>query len=379
MLEDNAADAELTQFTLRKGGLSFSLSRVDSKDAYVRELERRPPELILSDYSLPGFNGHDALTIARTKCPETPFIFVTGTMGEEVAIETLKSGATDYVLKTKLSRLNPAVVRALREADERAQHRRAEAELRESHQRLRALSIYLQTVREEERTKIAREVHDELGQALTSCKLDLAWIANKLPRELRPLQDKTRALTAHIDSTIQTVRRISTELRPGVLDHLGLVAALEWQANDFQNRTGIRCDVRNNLSAETALEQQLSTTLFRIFQETLTNIIRHAGATRVEVDLRVLDGRITLEVKDNGRGITKAEISNTKSMGLLGMRERASLMGGTFRVRRVPRSGGTKVSVTVPLEATQQLPETHEDIAGRRSRGSAPRAKADSR
>jgi nitrate/nitrite-specific signal transduction histidine kinase len=95
--------------------------------------------------------------------------------------------------------------------------------------------------------------------------------------------------------------------------------------------------------------------------------------------LRVLDGRITLEVKDNGRGITKAEISNTKSMGLLGMRERASLMGGTFRVRRVPRSGGTKVSVTVPLEATQQLPETHEDIAGRRSRGSAPRAKADSR
>lgn len=379
MLEDNAADAELTQFTLRKGGLSFSLSRVDSKDAYVRELERRPPELILSDYSLPGFNGHDALTIARTKCPETPFIFVTGTMGEEVAIETLKSGATDYVLKTKLSRLNPAVVRALREADERAQHRRAEAELRESHQRLRALSIYLQTVREEERTKIAREVHDELGQALTSCKLDLAWIANKLPRELRPLQDKTRALTAHIDSTIQTVRRISTELRPGVLDHLGLVAALEWQANDFQNRTGIRCDVRNNLSPETALEQQLSTTLFRIFQETLTNIIRHAGATRVEVDLRVLDGRITLEVKDNGRGITKAEISNTKSMGLLGMRERASLMGGTFRVRRVPRSGGTKVSVTVPLEATQQLPETHEDIAGRRSRGSAPRAKADSR
>jgi signal transduction histidine kinase len=300
-------------------------------------------------------------------------------MGEEVAIETLKSGATDYVLKTKLSRLNPAVVRALREADERAQHRRAEAELRESHQRLRALSIYLQTVREEERTKIAREVHVELGQALTSCKLDLAWIANKLPRELRPLQDKTRALTAHIDSTIQTVRRISTELRPGVLDHLGLVAALEWQANDFQNRTGIRCDVRNNLSAETALEQQLSTTLFRIFQETLTNIIRHAGATRVEVDLRVLDGRITLEVKDNGRGITKAEISNTKSMGLLGMRERASLMGGTFRVRRVPRSGGTKVSVTVPLEATQQLPETHEDIAGRRSRGSAPRAKADSR
>ena len=197
-------------------------------------------------------------------------------MGEEVAIETLKSGATDYVLKTRLSRLMPAVNRALREAEERAQHRRAEEQLRESHEQLRALSVYLQSVREEERTRIAREVHDELGQALTSCKLDLSWIANKLPKDLKALQEKTRALTAHIDSTIQTVRRISTELRPGVLDHLGLVAALEWQANEFQTKTGIKCEVRSNVR-EPQLDQNLSTTLFRIFQETLTNIIRHAG------------------------------------------------------------------------------------------------------
>ena len=128
------------------------------------------------------------------KCPEIPFIFVTGTMGEEVAIETLKSGATDYVLKTRLSRLMPAVLRALREAEQRTQHRKAEEQLRESHEQLRALSVYLQSVREEERTRIAREVHDELGQALTSCKLDLSWIANKLPPELKPLLDKARAL-----------------------------------------------------------------------------------------------------------------------------------------------------------------------------------------
>src|SRR5262249_49136453 len=199
------------------------------REEYLRELADRPPELILSDYSLPGFNGHDALNIAREQCPETPFIFVTGTMGEEVAIETLKSGATDYVLKTRLSRLMPAVNRALREAQERSEHRRAEEQLRQSHEQLRALSVYLQSVREEERTRIAREVHDELGQALTCCNLDLSWIVSKLPRELKPLVEKTRALTTHIDSTIQTVRRISAELRPGVLDHLGLVAALEWQ------------------------------------------------------------------------------------------------------------------------------------------------------
>src|SRR5438105_5544563 len=208
MLEDDSTDAELTRFALRKGGLNFSMSRVESRDEYIAELEQHPPTLILSDYPLPGFNGHAALEIAREKCPDTPFIFVTGTMGEEVAIETLKSGATDYVLKTRLSRLIPAVNRALREAQERAQHRRAEEQLRESHEQLRALSVYLQSVREEERTRIAREVHDELGQALTSCKLDLSWIAGRLPPECEGLREKGKGLTEHIDATMQMVRRI---------------------------------------------------------------------------------------------------------------------------------------------------------------------------
>src|SRR6266478_7866188 len=217
MLEDDNADAELTRFTLRKGGLHFSMSRVETKEEFVEALDQHHrPTLILSDYSLPGFDGQAALGIAREKSPDTPFIFVTGTMGEEVAIETLKSGATDYVLKTRLSRLVPAVHRALREAHERAQRRRAEEQLRQSHEQLRALSVYLQTVREEERTRIAREVHDELGQALTSCKLDVSWIASRLPRDMPVVIEKAKALSTHIDSTIRMVRRISTELRPGV-------------------------------------------------------------------------------------------------------------------------------------------------------------------
>jgi signal transduction histidine kinase len=381
MLEDDAADVELTKFALRKGGLSFSMARVETRPDYERELEQNPPTLILSDYSLPGFNGHAALEIARQRCPEIPFIFVTGTMGEEVAIETLKSGATDYVLKTRLSRLMPAVNRALREAEERAQHRQAEEQLRESHEQLRALSVHLQTVREEERTRIAREVHDELGQALTSCKLDLSWIANKLPRELRPLQKKAKALTAHIDATIQTVRRISEELRPSVLDHLGLAAALEWQGNDFQHRTGIKCDVQTNV-ADRLLDQALSTTLFRIFQETLTNIIRHAGATHVSVNLKETEEGVTLMVRDNGRGITRSEISNAKSLGLLGMRERAALLGGTFKIGRIPHGTGTQVTVLIPSPAlppqpTQEL--QHENPVSRRSRRSAPRTEANPR
>ena len=375
MLEDDGADAELTKFALRKGGLNFSLSRVEGREEYVCELERHRPSLILSDYSLPGFNGHDALEIALEKCPEIPFIFVTGTMGEEVAIETLKAGATDYVLKTRLSRLMPAVNRALREAQDRAEHRKAEEQLRRSHAQLRALSVYLQTVREEERTRIAREVHDELGQALTSCKLDLSWLAGRLHQHDKPLIEKTKALIAHIDTTIQTVRRISSELRPGVLDHLGLAAALEWQANEFQNRTGIKCELHADL-VETALDQDVNTTLFRIFQETLTNVIRHAGATQVTVYLKESGRCVNLDVKDNGRGIARTEITNTKSMGLLGMRERAALLGGIFKIGRLGRNKGTRVSVSIPLrKPTPEL--NHEDTSSRRSRGSAPRPEAD--
>jgi signal transduction histidine kinase len=380
MLEDDAADVELTRYALRKGGLSFSLAQVETQADYVRELAHHPPALILSDYSLPGFNGHEALAIACQSCPETPFIFVTGTMGEEVAIETLKSGATDYVLKTRLSRLMPAVNRALREAEERTQHRQAEEQLRESHEQLRALSVHLQSVREEE-TRIAREVHDELGQALTSCKLDLSWIAGKLPRELRDLQKKAKALSAHIDTTIQTVRRIAEELRPSVLDHLGLAAALEWQGHDFQHRTGIKCDVQTNL-ADRMLDQALSTALFRIFQETLTNIIRHAGATQVMVQLKETDSRVSLQVRDNGQGITRMEISNAKSLGLLGMRERAALLGGTFKIGRIPRGQGTQVTVVMPVPAPPPPPAPevdHENSVSRRSRRSPSRIEANPR
>jgi signal transduction histidine kinase len=380
MLEDDAADAELTKFALRKGGVHFSVSRVETKEEYLKELQGRPPALILSDYSLPGFNGHDALEIARECCPETPFIFVTGTMGEEVAIETLKSGATDYVLKTRLSRLVPAVNRAIRETQERIKHRRAEEQLRESHERLRQLSVYLQTVREEERTRIAREVHDELGQALTGCKLDLAWIASKLPKEkdLKPLQEKTRALVAHIDSTIKMVRRIATDLRPGILDHLGLAEALEWQANEFQTRTGIKCDVHASLR-DLNLDQDLNTAFFRIFQETLTNIIRHAGATQVTVHLKERDERIILEVKDNGRGISRDEISNTQSMGLLNMRERAGLLGGDFKISPGSGGKGTKVTVSIPIAQANGHYEEHENTFGGRSRRGPPRLEANPR
>ncbi len=348
LLEDNPPHAELVEHFLRESGLKFKVTRVETRDAYLDQLEHHPPDMILSDYALPAFDGYAALAIAKEKAPHIPFIFVTGTMGEEVAIETLKSGATDYVLKTRLARLAPAVQRALRESAERRERQRAEDKLRRSLEQLRALTTYLQYVREEERTRIAREVHDELGQALTGLKLDMSWLATKVTRSARPVQDKVKTMVDHIDETIHTVRRIATELRPGILDSLGLVAALEWQANDFQTRTGIPCHVTSTVD-DSQLSQQVATVFFRIYQEALTNIIRHAKASRVEVRLAAEDGALVLAVKDDGRGISEEEIANTRSIGLVGMRERAMLIGGEIALQGVPDKG-TTMTLRVPLD-----------------------------
>ncbi|HTL67396.1 MAG TPA: response regulator [Lacunisphaera sp.] len=370
LLEDDLADAELIRYALSQSGLTFTLERVESRDELVNRLRARAPDLILSDYRMPGFDGLEALGLARELAPDAPFIFVTGTLGEERAIETLKRGASDYVLKTRLPHLVPAVHRALREARERIDRKRAEGQLRDSHEQLRALSIYLQYVREEERTRIAREVHDELGQALSGLKLDLAWLAGRLPRGQRLLHDKIASMSGHIDATIQAVRRIATELRPGILDDLGLVAALEWQANEFQNRTGIQCHVTSTLH-DVQFDADLNTAFFRIFQETLTNVMRHANARKVEVGFTREEDEAVLTVHDDGRGIVPAEISDRRSIGLLGMEERAALLGGQVRFVGEPGQG-TTVTVRIPLaRPRRRSAHFHENPNRRRPRRSA--------
>ena len=346
LLEDNRRDAELIQHALRTGGPRFKVVHVDCKRAYLHRLDQRVPDLILSDFSLPTLDGYAALAIAQKKCPDVPFIFVSGTLGEETAIETLKKGATDYVLKVGLKRLVPSVQRALTEAKERTGRRRAQEQLRRSLKQLRTLSVHLQHVREEEQIRIAREVHDELGQSLTGLKLELTWLASRLPRRSKVLHDKARSMAAHIDETIRAVRRIATELRPGVLDTAGLLAALEWQANQFQAQTGILCEVKAKVK-EKLWDQDLNTAFFRIFQESLTNVIRHAKATKVEVRLAETDGHVVLQVTDNGRGISEMESHNMKSIGLLGIRERAGLLGGTLRIKGA-RGKGTTLTARIP-------------------------------
>ena len=223
----------------------------------------------------------------------------------------------------------------------------AEVDLRESEEQLRNLTAHLQSIREEERAVVAREIHDELGQALTAIKMDLSWLGKKIPEEYSSLLKKTKAMSALIDSTIQTVQRISTELRPGLLDDIGLLAAVEWQAEEFHKRTGVVCELSVR-SQDIILDQERSTAVFRIFQETLTNITRHAHASQVKVSLVKKDNTFELKVKDNGRGITEEKISNPKSLGLIGIQERVHSLNGEFNIRGIP-SKGTTLTVSIPL------------------------------
>src|SRR5208337_2478937 len=179
-LEDEPLDAELVKSALDGESISFDLFRVETRDDFISAVERGGFDIILADYSLPGFDGLSALAVARKRCPGIPFIFISGTMGEELAIETLKRGATDYVLKDRISRLATSVLRALEEATEKLERRKALKELKISHNQLRNLAAHLESAREEERTWIAREIHDELGQTLTALKMDLSVIDKKV-------------------------------------------------------------------------------------------------------------------------------------------------------------------------------------------------------
>jgi signal transduction histidine kinase len=219
-------------------------------------------------------------------------------------------------------------------------------------QQLQALSARLQVLREEERTHIAREIHDELGQQLTSLKIDVTQLNKAIDRDDRAaLAARTQALAALLDTMIQTVRRIATDLRPAVLDDFGLLAAIEWQVQEFQSRSGIACRFSSNVP-ELKLEAPVATALFRMFQEALTNIARHAQATHVEAVLAVEGARLTLEVSDNGLGITDRQRLGTGSLGLVGMRERVRQIGGEFQIQSAPGQG-TTITVRVPIAQEQ--------------------------
>ena len=226
------------------------------------------------------------------------------------------------------------------------ENKRAEAELLEKNEQLRNLSAHLQDIREDERANIAREIHDELGERLTGIRLDISWIENQVSSAGKPVSDKFPALIQMVDDTIKTIRKISTELRPSILDDFGLADALEWQATEFEKRTGISCKVKSFLK-ESITNKKIEITLFRIFQESLTNISRHAAAKNVWAQLSKQENMLELTITDDGVGMDLEKVKSKQTLGLMGMKERVLMVNGEYNINSTIGTG-TTITVSIP-------------------------------
>ena len=378
----------------------------------LRHLLHNDFAAILLDVKMPEMDGFETAELIRTRSRSrsTPILFLTAYKGDEHLFRGYDLGAVDFLFKPilpevlrskvavfvelarkadELAELNSSLekrvierTRQLMESNQEVRRakeelelrvaertaelqkaneqlnrsnedlRRIEEQLRHLNQRLRALSARLQFAREEEGTRIAREIHDELGSSLTSLKWDLEALDKALSEAHSQLRfpacrEKISAMMKVTDITINSVRRIASELRPSILDDLGLVEAVEWQVNHFQNRTGIVCNYRSSLQ-RARLNRDQSTAAFRILQEALTNILRHAQATKAEIVMEETAGEFVLMITDNGRGIKEEDKFAQPALGLLGMQERARLVGGQVDITGIDGKG-TQVAVRVPL------------------------------
>jgi signal transduction histidine kinase len=342
--------------------LGQNLLRAQSGEAALRMVLKHNPAVILLDVRMPGMDGFETARMirGRGRSRHTPIIFLTGVAKEmESAFRGYEVGAVDFlmkpivpeVLRSKVSVFVELHRKNMALANEINERKIAEERLRESEVQLRALAARLISIREEERTRIAREIHDEMGQVLTGLKIDVIWLAKQLDNDQQPLLKKIDSMSRLIDSTVQLVRRIATGMRPEILDEMGLVAAIGWQAKEFQKRMGIRCRLKLP-AAPPVLDGELSTAVFRIFQEILTNIARHARASSVSVNFQVSNDRLGLEVTDDGIGISDTAVHAREALGLLGMQERAQLFGGEVSFQGTP-GRGTTVSVSIPVAGSR--------------------------
>lgn len=342
IIEDSDDDALLMISVLNHAGYEVHYQRVESRTGLLNALHGQVWDVILSDHNLPGFSSTEALQLLSQQNHVIPFIIVSGVLGEELAVEAMKAGAQDYVMKEHLARLVPAVRNALTAG----QAKRGEKLYQ---QRLRELGLHLQLVREEERARVARELHDEMGGLLTALKMDTHWLERQFADSSDEAAEKLSMMAILLDNAIETVRRIITDLRPSVLDTLGLVAAMEWQAEAFSRRHGIPCHVQSDAGTHELADKQLEVTVFRIFQEALTNISRHAKAGQVQVTVSSEDNTLRLSVQDDGIGIAASNKLKQGAYGILGMSERAIALGGTLDVINT-QDGGSRVELSLPLK-----------------------------
>lgn len=345
-LEDSENDHQLVVRALQKERLAFTITRVDTLEDFAQVNSAMQYDVILADYRLPGFTALDAWDALQHQAQRPPFILLSGAIGESAAVAAIQLGISDYLPKDDVHNLRRAIDRALAIAQAKQAQALAVLELAQSEKRMAQFAEHLQTAIENERAAIAREIHDDIGGSLAAVKLDLSWIArhagsNEVQAHLSSAGDM-------LQHAIGASQRIMMNLRPAILDQ-GLVPAIQWLAESFQRRAGVRTSLatnRENLCAGKAIEL----TAYRTAQEALTNIAKYADCTEVKIDLSDAEGVLTLEISDNGRGISTAELQKAEAFGIRGLKERAKVVGGWLDISTA-RGAGTTVILSVPLLA----------------------------
>ena len=356
IVEDTPASLQLLADLLTQAG--FVARRAQDGRMALMSAQAQPPDLVLLDVRMPGMDGYEVCRRLKAdpRTQDVPVIFLSALRETEDKVHAFGLGAVDYVSKPYqpdevLARVRTHVeLRRLRAdlearvAERTAQYREAQRRLEESEARLRELAAFRENVREEERSRIARELHDELGQSLTALRIDLSWLKNRCALGDDTAAERLGASFALVDRTMEAVRRIAEDLRPRMLDDLGLAAAVEHHVEQFARRTGIACDLAMNRE-EFDVGGAAAIALYRIIQEALTNVARHAEAGRVTIRIEQTDAGIGLAVEDDGCGMPAG--SGDGTFGLLGMRERVQMLGGGVELRSAP-GGGTIVEVRLP-------------------------------
>lgn len=389
-LEDDPLDVRIVEDTLREAGLDVRILAVDDRSAFLAALDRGGFDLILADFALPGFTGLDALSLARELRPGTPFVFFTGALGEERAVETLRNGATDFVLKSRLPRLAPALRRALAEADERARRVQAETERQLEHDRLRVtlqalreseaqlrqlnesldrqvaqrtedvqrlaehlreLTTELTQAEQRERKRIAAVLHDHIQQLLVAARMQLG-MGQRLEAEPVRLRESVSRAEQYIGEALDASRSLTAELSPPVLHQAGLAAALVWLAERTRTRHGFVVHL-DGAGFEEPCDEDVRLFLFDAVSEVVFNACKYAGVAQARVRVTSGAGEIEVLVEDEGRGfdpeaLRKQHRPESGGFGLFSIQQRLSYLGGKLEIDSAPGQG-TRVRLRAPL------------------------------
>lgn len=358
-LEDSLADHRLTVMTLRRAGIVFTMQHADSLEDFGRLMAEHRIDIIIADYRLPGFTALDAWQGISQQANHPPFILLSGAIGETAAVDAMRLGIADYVLKDDLARLPHVIARACEIHEARRLREQAAQELAASQRRLAELTEHLQSSIEQERAAIAREIHDDIGGSLTAIRFDLAWIGRHTTQD--SVRQHAQAATNMLQHAIGASQRIMMNLRPPILDQ-GLVAAVQWLAEGFERRTGVSTKFLTS-SPVINVSSEVQLAAYRTAQEALTNISKYASATQVRIDLSGSEGVLTLEIYDNGCGLNPVALDKPKAFGIKGLQERARMVSGWLDIS-TQEGRGTSITLSVPLVRQEIAPELAPSATG---------------